>query len=547
MQVLDQILLVVVVVMADNKSRNESDLVDLLIKSTDDEEFITGLMTYATEKENLSFPDKNDAVRKEACRALKKKLAESRNEKLIYESLKLLLKFSREKNLVKSDAFDPDFLNVLQRISNEEFKDFPVNLFATKCLSNIIYQTEGAKGMCDDRSYLKKRIDLTFKKNLTFEEKTFYLKFLYLITCYNKHTSARSYLMEECNCRRLLLNRFQDCLPSAGNENEVPHENCEMINEVLKVLFNAMMDFRFTKIQNQQMIEEVADLLKLCRQVFYIKIEDSLLQEQIYCSAGNAVYAVATDRLNLNPFLPVKDEVADEKRDVESFRDTKPLQALLDLLRKHVENGSSSLQTVLPLVALFSDLSKLNSGVRRYFKKLLLPPRRNFEKRPEEGTGMTHKLIKLLTHVNHSIKIGVAEFLFVLCKEDADKFVRYTGYGNAAGLLAYRGLMAGGKVEGVYSESDTDSETEEYKNVADAIDPVTGHIPKPRADPMADMSEEQKEYLAVQLANEISKLSSDSPIQPMCVGEDGKLISMREKLHQAHLTYNDEQNSSEED
>lgn len=42
------------------------------------------------------------------------------------------------------------------------------------------------------------------------------------------------------------------------------------------------------------------------------------------------------------------------------------------------------------------------------------------------------------------------------------RFIKYTGYGNAAGLLAARGLMRGGQIPGHYSE-DEDSETEEYK------------------------------------------------------------------------------------
>lgn len=50
-------------------------------------------------------------------------------------------------------------------------------------------------------------------------------------------------------------------------------------------------------------------------------------------------------------------------------------------------------------------------------------------------------------------------FLFV---PTVSRFVKYTGYGNAAGLLAARGLMAGGWTEGEYSE-DEDTDTEEYK------------------------------------------------------------------------------------
>ena len=57
------------------------------------------------------------------------------------------------------------------------------------------------------------------------------------------------------------------------------------------------------------------------------------------------------------------------------------------------------------------------------------------------------------------------------------------GYGNAAGLLARKGLMGGPtirkqNVDPDYSEDSEDSDTEEYKAVKDDINPVTGKITK---------------------------------------------------------------------
>jgi len=46
------------------------------------------------------------------------------------------------------------------------------------------------------------------------------------------------------------------------------------------------------------------------------------------------------------------------------------------------------------------------------------------------------------------------------------RFVKYTGYGNAAGLLAQRGLLCGGCGADYSSESD-ESETEEYSQLRD--------------------------------------------------------------------------------
>ena len=48
-----------------------------------------------------------------------------------------------------------------------------------------------------------------------------------------------------------------------------------------------------------------------------------------------------------------------------------------------------------------------------------------------------------------------------------NRMVKYTGYGNCAGLLANRGLMLGGQGQGDYSSDSEDSETEEYSNLAD--------------------------------------------------------------------------------
>lgn len=47
--------------------------------------------------------------------------------------------------------------------------------------------------------------------------------------------------------------------------------------------------------------------------------------------------------------------------------------------------------------------------------------------------------------------------------------LKYTGYGNAAGLLAARGLLAGGRGDHWYSD-DEDTDTEEYKSAKPKYD-----------------------------------------------------------------------------
>lgn len=109
------------------------------------------------------------------------------------------------------------------------------------------------------------------------------------------------------------------------------------------------------------------------------------------------------------------------------------------------------------------------------------------------------------------------------------RFVKYTGYGNAAGLLATRGLLGGGSrtpsSDAQYS-SDSDSDTEEYRQVKDRVNPVTGRVETEQPDPMEGMTEEEKEEEARRLITLFNKLSRDNIIQPMEVDSEGKLVPM---------------------
>lgn len=61
---------------------------------------------------------------------------------------------------------------------------------------------------------------------------------------------------------------------------------------------------------------------------------------------------------------------------------------------------------------------------------------------------------------DENLKIPVSNPVLLFA---VDSLLKYTGYGNAAGLLAARGLLAGGRGDNWYSE-DEDTDTEEYKN-----------------------------------------------------------------------------------
>lgn len=58
----------------------------------------------------------------------------------------------------------------------------------------------------------------------------------------------------------------------------------------------------------------------------------------------------------------------------------------------------------------------------------------------------------------------VVDFLFVFCKENVNRFIKYIGYGNVVGFLVLRGFMGNVQFQssGDYFLDDEDFEIEEY-------------------------------------------------------------------------------------
>ncbi|KPP60449.1 synembryn-A-like, partial [Scleropages formosus] len=159
--------------------------------------------------------------------------------------------------------------------------------------------------------------------------------------------------------------------------------------------------------------------------------------------------------------------------------------------------GNKLKETLLPSLNLLTESARVHRETRKFLR---------MKNRPEVGSTLRNKLVRLMTHIDTDLKHCAAELLFVLCKESVSRFIKYTGYGNAAGLLAARGLMQGARDPGHYSE-DEDSDTEEYREAKPLINPVTGRVEDNQLNPMEGMTEEQKEFEAMKLVDMFDKLS----------------------------------------
>lgn len=180
-------------------------------------------------------------------------------------------------------------------------------------------------------------------------------------------------------------------------------------------------------------------------------------------------------------------------------------------------------ESVAPVLICLTEMARCKRIIRKYLRARVLPPLKDVHHRPEEGDSLRNKLVKQMTNPNTDVKELVADFLFVLCKESVGRLIKYTGYGNAAGLLARRGLMMGGRRRSDnYSSESEDSDTEEYLEYKEKINPVIGCYEPSKGNPLEGMSDEQKEHEAMQLVSMIDKMTRTGVVRPCKVGDDGK-------------------------
>uniref|UniRef100_A0A3Q3KDR0 Synembryn n=1 Tax=Monopterus albus TaxID=43700 RepID=A0A3Q3KDR0_MONAL len=203
------------------------------------------------------------------------------------------------------------------------------------------------------------------------------------------------------------------------------------------------------------------------------------------------------------------------------------VKTLLMFMERRLESGDKVKEKLTPVLNLLTESCRAHRETRHYIRKHILPPLRDVSQRPEEGNTVKNRLIRLMTHLDTDLKHCAADLIFVLCKENVRRFVKYTGYGNAAGLLATKGLLGGQgprtSSSGPWYSSDSDSDTEEYRQVRDRINPVTGRVEAEQPNPMEGMTEEEKEEEARRLIMLFNKLSR-SVTQPVGVDSEGKLV-----------------------
>ncbi|XP_073327702.1 chaperone Ric-8B isoform X2 [Pagrus major] len=405
---------------------------------------------------------------------------------------------------------------------------------ALKCLCNVVYNSPAAQQVSVDVQLAHGLCaSLRTARSWRHEVGLFSLRLLFLLSALRP--DLRGVLRREWHAVRLLSEVLEHTLDvswvgpyeAARPDSQalpMPAEDNERAMEALKASFNLTLSYTGGEEDDHQ-FRLIAAIL---RHLLMLKTETEEKTEEAHSHAVNLLNNLPASCLDVLIDLPVQG--GQEKY---GGKNMDAIQVLLDFMEKRIDKGSNYKEGLTPVLSLLTEGSRQHREIRRYIKAQVLPPLKDVKIRPEIGTTIRNKLVRLMTHVDMGVKQTAAEFLFVLCKESVDNLLKYTGYGNAAGLLVARGLLAGGRGETQYSE-DEDSDTEEYKSAKPFINPITGHVEEPLPNPIEEMTEEQKEYEAQELVNMFDKLSRQNVIRPMGVRPDGTLAPLEETLCDPH-------------
>lgn len=363
---------------------------------------------------------------------------------------------------------------------------------ALKILCNLVFQSSKCQELCLKNSAVEgilKRLRTYKDQHVEYDIKYFDMKLLFLITALTPN--VRSKIRDDYHGLVYLVETLDLMMKMSAERMCFGQHEVNLINEILKVLFNITVTSP-TTIETEE--DETLHLHRLS-----IVLHDLLMfgtegdSEEYHSNIINLLTNIPIAcYVELMPSLTVGDETFENF----NMHSINIFLRFLELRLNRIFGSAASkdYEQLPPILTVMIKCSRCTSVTRRFIRAQILPPlMSDVKKRPEEGSTVRNHLCKLLTYPSTQISDLVAELLFVLCKENVGRMIKYTGYGNAAGLFAKRGLLGGRNSENQqqYSSDSEDSDTDEYKALQHAINPVIGCYEPPKRSPMEGMSDEQ--------------------------------------------------------
>ncbi|CAH2011914.1 unnamed protein product [Acanthoscelides obtectus] len=408
---------------------------------------------------------------------------------------------SREKQEL-SGLVTEEWLSLIKETSGldqgQQMPDTAIATEAQKSLCNIVFNCQSIANRCCQNGILQS-IKERIKKddpNLPQEVKFFDMKLFFLLTALcpseRKELEEFQYILV-----KILEGILKDAAETHMHSDKLPtvflsNDQIDMACEVLKTLFNITVHI---DENNPELMANCYTLVEVLRN--YLLISSTSL-EKTWMLRNNIVNLLTNmpNETYESLLMKVEDESKVPKTlQFEGYNMTAIYEILMFLKAKFNDEPkvSSQHEVLSPVVSVLLKGANGNRSIRKFLRHHILPPLKDVHTRPEQGDKLRNHLCRLLTTPITQLRDLVAELLFVLCKKNVSRMIKYSGYGNAAGLFAQRGLLAGGRDEGEadFTSSDSDSETEEYAEYKHGINPVVGCYQEPHPSVADGMTDEQ--------------------------------------------------------
>ncbi|XP_033337633.1 ric8 guanine nucleotide exchange factor A isoform X2 [Megalopta genalis] len=472
----------------------------------------------------ITFDELNeDQLREKLWETLFNYLSDNSQSSIHQHCLSALRILSRDKTNLNELVTD-DRLNLilgkaaLKDASVEEQTTFTdVTIEALKLLCNLIFNSTNVQQASPTTSCLSCLIERMrqYNSSTSYNVMLFDTRILFLITATNSSTRqiVKTNLRGDACLAKMLERIKNQCEKEKNGTIEI--ESTMLVCEVLKALFNLYMHSDdLVDDQDKEEEEKNKYLISTLYKLLLFKCEK---EDDLQSNIANLLTVVPYSCYST--FIPPTKE---KGQHMFQGVNMSAVSVLLKFLDQRLKCKGDLIGNLSPIVTTLIRMAKTEKLIRKYTRLQILPPLKDVMHRPEEGTTLRAKLCKLLTSPLTELRDLVAEFLFILCKENVNRMVKYTGYGNAAGMFANKGLLFSKMIQADYSSESEDSETEEYLKHREQINPVTGCFELPKPNPLEGMSEEQKEYEAMQLVGLVDKLTREGLVAPCRIGADGK-------------------------
>lgn len=401
---------------------------------------------------------------------------------------------SRDKTYLNETIKDEQFECLLELANigvNDRESDNIIIAEALKVLCNLVFQSPKSQELCSKNTAIEgilRRLRTYRTNNVDYDIKFFDMNLLFLITALTPN--IRSKVKNDCDGIIYLMETLDMLMK--GETGKFSNCDVRLINEILKILFNITVTNSPT-LENDEVEQQLKRLTLIVHDLLLFETENADSSEDYHSNIINLL-----TNIPVNCYMDLVPQVDVEASENFERRDMKTIDIFIDFLELKLKNifepkSSKDYEQIPPVVSVLIKSVRCSSVIRRYVKKRILPPiaTEDVMRKPEEGSTLRNRLCKLLTYPSTQISDLVAELLFLLCKENVGKMIKYTGYGNAAGLFANRGLLGRTANNRNYSSDSEDSDTEEYKSLQHSINPVVGCFEHPKINPFQGMSEEQ--------------------------------------------------------